>query len=128
VFRHHRDALPLPNLDAPRVRTVRLLYNDEELQAAFERARAFERRDDYRRRRAGAYDRFLGLEEGGPADVVSITPIDQRGVAIVQMARTLSNATNAEGIEDEVTLNRLSGFGVELGQGYNTGQPGPFAS
>lgn len=128
MFYHHRDTLPLRNLDPPRVRTVRLLHNDEELQAAVERARAFERRDDYRQRRARAYDRFLSPEEGGPADVAPITPIDKRGVALVKMARTLSETTIAEGIENGVTLNGLSGFGVELGQGCNTGQPGPLAS
>ena len=44
--------------------------------------------------------------------------------AIVQMARTLGKTTIAEGIEDEETLNKLRGFGVDLGQGYYIGRPG----
>jgi hypothetical protein len=42
------------------VHSVRLLKDPEELQAAVERAQAFERRrvDEYQRR-VGAYDRFL---------------------------------------------------------------------
>jgi hypothetical protein len=77
-----------------------LLHNDEELQAAVERARAFERRDDYRQRRAGVYDHFLSPE----AVVAPITPIDKRGVAIVQMVPPLRKATIVEGLEDEVNV------------------------
>jgi EAL domain-containing protein (putative c-di-GMP-specific phosphodiesterase class I) len=44
--------------------------------------------------------------------------------AIVQMARTLGKTTIAEGIEDEETLVKLRGFGVDLGQGYHIGRPG----
>jgi PAS domain S-box-containing protein len=47
--------------------------------------------------------------------------------AIVQMARTLGKTTIAEGIEDEDTLSKLRGFGVDLGQGYYIGRPGPLA-
>jgi PAS domain S-box-containing protein len=45
--------------------------------------------------------------------------------AIVQMARTLGKTTIAEGIEDEQTLEKLRTFGVDLGQGYFIGRPGP---
>jgi hypothetical protein len=46
------------------VQTVRLLKGPEELQAAVERARAFERRrvDEYQRR-VGAYDRFFPADK-----------------------------------------------------------------
>jgi PAS domain S-box-containing protein len=45
--------------------------------------------------------------------------------AIVQMARTLGKTTIAEGIEDEPTLDKLRSFGVDLGQGFFIGRPGP---
>jgi PAS domain S-box-containing protein len=45
--------------------------------------------------------------------------------AIVQMARTLGKTTIAEGIEDERTLDKLRAFGVDLGQGFFIGRPGP---
>jgi PAS domain S-box-containing protein len=45
--------------------------------------------------------------------------------AIVQMARTLGKTTIAEGIEDGATLDKLRGFGVDLGQGFFIGRPGP---
>jgi len=45
--------------------------------------------------------------------------------AIVQMARTLGKTTIAEGIEDEVTLDKLREFGVDRGQGFFIGRPGP---
>jgi PAS domain S-box-containing protein len=45
--------------------------------------------------------------------------------AIVQMAHTLGKTTIAEGIEDEQTLNKLRNFGVDLGQGFFIGRPGP---
>jgi hypothetical protein len=49
------------------------LQSDEELQAAVERARAFERRhaDDHQRR-VGAYDRFLS--QGG-VQLASVVPM-----------------------------------------------------
>jgi hypothetical protein len=53
--------------------SVRLLQGPEELQAAVERAREFERRrvDEYQRR-VGAYDRFLNTADDQPANVVPI--------------------------------------------------------
>lgn len=60
VFRHYRDVIPVPKIDPPRVRTVLVLQSNEELQSAIERARAFERRDEYERR-VGAYDRYLNM-------------------------------------------------------------------
>jgi hypothetical protein len=60
VFRHYRDVIPVPKIDPPRVRTVLVLQSNEELESAIERARAFERRDEYERR-AGAYDRYLNM-------------------------------------------------------------------
>lgn len=60
VFRHYRDVVPVPKIDPPRVRTVLVLQSNEELQSAIERARAFERRDEYERR-VGAYDRYLNM-------------------------------------------------------------------
>ena len=41
-------------------RTVRVLHSNEELQSALERARAFERRDEYPGR-LGTHDRFVKL-------------------------------------------------------------------
>jgi hypothetical protein len=65
VFRHHRYSLPVPSIVYPQGRSVRLLQNDEELQAAVERARAFERRTaDHHQRRVGSYDRFLSDGSG----------------------------------------------------------------
>jgi hypothetical protein len=60
IRRHDRNA-PVARQVAPlRVHTVRLLNGDEELQAAVERARAFERRgSDECQRRVGTYDRLL---------------------------------------------------------------------
>lgn len=60
MFRHYRDVVPVPKIDPPRVRTVLVLQSNEELQSAIERARAFERRDEYERR-VGAYDRYLNM-------------------------------------------------------------------
>ena len=48
-----------------------LLQSNEELQSAIERARAFERRDDYERR-VGAYDRSLNML----ANMVRMAPVD----------------------------------------------------
>ena len=45
--------------------------------------------------------------------------------AIAQMARTLGKTTIAEGIEDAPTLDKLRGIGVDLGQGFYIGRPGP---
>jgi hypothetical protein len=72
MFHHHKKPSDSP-IVSPRVRTVRLLKDPEELQAAVERAQAFERRrvDEYQRR-VGAYDRFLTASEGTSAVVVPI--------------------------------------------------------
>jgi hypothetical protein len=72
MFHRHKDT-PKPLIVSPRVKTVRLLQDHEELQAAVERARNFERRgvNEYQRR-VGAYDRFLNEGEGLPANVVPI--------------------------------------------------------
>ena len=43
----------------------------------------------------------------------------------VQMARGLGRVVVAEGVEDEVTLNRLRGFGCQLAQGYGISRPLP---
>jgi EAL domain-containing protein (putative c-di-GMP-specific phosphodiesterase class I) len=45
--------------------------------------------------------------------------------AISQMARTLGKTTIAEGIENAPTLDKLRGIGVDLGQGFHIGRPGP---
>ena len=71
MFHHSNKKAPDSPIVSPRVQTVRLLTGPEELQAAVERARAFERRrvDEYQRR-VGAYDRFLTTNEDKPAVVV----------------------------------------------------------
>ena len=43
----------------------------------------------------------------------------------VQMARGLNRIVVAEGVEDEVTLNRLRGFGCQLAQGFGISRPLP---
>jgi EAL domain-containing protein (putative c-di-GMP-specific phosphodiesterase class I) len=43
----------------------------------------------------------------------------------VQMARGLGRIVVAEGVEDEVTLNRLRGFGCQLAQGFGISRPLP---
>ena len=45
--------------------------------------------------------------------------------AIIQMARGLSLATTAEGIEEESTREQLLAMGCEFGQGYLFGRPMP---
>lgn len=73
MFRHRHSTLEVP-VPPSRVASVRLLHGQEELQAAVERARAFERRqaDEYQRR-VGTYDRFL-LHEERSANIVPIAP------------------------------------------------------
>jgi hypothetical protein len=73
MFHHHSKKPPESPIATPRVRTVRLLSDPQELQAAVERAQAFERRrvDEYQRR-VGAYDRFLSTSDGTSAVVVPI--------------------------------------------------------
>lgn len=74
---HHKDTLDSP-IASPRVPSVRVLQGEEELQAAVERAREFERRraDEYGRR-VGAYDRFLN----GEAPSANVVPIDSSAEA-----------------------------------------------
>jgi diguanylate cyclase (GGDEF)-like protein len=43
----------------------------------------------------------------------------------VQMARGLGRIVVAEGVEDEITLSRLRGFGCQLAQGYGISRPLP---
>jgi EAL domain-containing protein (putative c-di-GMP-specific phosphodiesterase class I) len=45
--------------------------------------------------------------------------------ALAFMCRSLGKVTIAEGIEDAETLDKLRAFGVDLGQGYHIGRPGP---
>jgi hypothetical protein len=73
VFHHHSKESTDSPIVSPPVHSVRLLKNPEELQAAVERAQAFERRraDDYQRR-VGAYDRFLATTVTKSAVVVPI--------------------------------------------------------
>ncbi len=71
----HRHAKRTPGLPeaAHRTRTVRLLQDHEELEAAVKRAQEFERKGitEYERR-LGAYDRFLRPDPRQLADVVPI--------------------------------------------------------
>ena len=73
MFHHHSKKPSESPFVSPRVRTVRLLNDPAELQAAVERAQAFERRrvDEYQRR-VGAYDRFLTASGGASAVVVPL--------------------------------------------------------
>jgi hypothetical protein len=76
MFHHRRDKTgSLSPIASPPVKTVRLLNDEAELQAALERAKGYESRgfDEYKRR-MGAYDRFLtkGLER--PDNVLPIEP------------------------------------------------------
>ncbi len=73
MFHHHSKEPSDSPIVSPPVHTVRLLKDPEELQAAVERAQAFERRrvDEYQRR-VGAYDRFLTASETTSAVVVPI--------------------------------------------------------
>jgi hypothetical protein len=70
MFHHHKSAKGMPSVSLPE-ETVRLLLSPEELQAAIERAREFERRgvDEYQRR-VGACDRFVDRVDhpGAPID------------------------------------------------------------
>jgi len=77
MFHHHNKKASDSPIVSPRVQTVRLLMGPEELQAAVERARAFERRrvDEYQRR-VGAYDRFFPADDDTTALVVSTESSD----------------------------------------------------
>ena len=78
MFHHQRKDTPEPQIASPRVATVRVLEGEEELHAAVERAREFERRraDEYGRR-VGAYDRFLN----GEPRSANVVPIDSSAEA-----------------------------------------------
>jgi hypothetical protein len=73
MFHHHSKKPADSPIASPRVHAVRLLSDPQELQAAVERAQAFERRrvDEYQRR-VGAYDRFLSASDGKSAVVIPI--------------------------------------------------------
>jgi hypothetical protein len=68
MFRRHRDVAALTT-ELP-LHSVRVLRDDDELRAALERAREFERRSlaEYERR-VGLYDRALTDPHGTPAAV-----------------------------------------------------------
>jgi EAL domain-containing protein (putative c-di-GMP-specific phosphodiesterase class I) len=46
---------------------------------------------------------------------------------IVSLAQGLGQKTIAEGVEDQATLELLAELGVDYGQGYHLGRPGPLA-
>jgi hypothetical protein len=71
MFHHHHEA-DVSAVAPPRVRTVRLLETDEELQAAVERASAFERARASRSGQALRYERYQGERPDGLAEVVHI--------------------------------------------------------
>jgi len=75
MFHRHRQVTPGSPISTPRAKTVRVLQSEEELQAAVERAREFERRGvDAGQRRVGSYDRVLGAQTDGLATVLPMTP------------------------------------------------------
>ncbi len=56
------------------------------------------------------------------------TPTDQLVVrAVVEIAKGLGTETVAEFVGDEETLDMLRDFGVDYGQGFHLGRPGPLA-
>jgi hypothetical protein len=71
MFHHHHQA-EVSVVAPPRVRTVRLLETDEDLQAAVERASAFERARASRSGQALRYERYQSERSGGLADVLHI--------------------------------------------------------
>ena len=76
--RHHTESAGMSSTPA-RVRTVRLLADDDELLAAVERARAFERRViNGQRRQNGSYDRPIRDVESDSANAVAV---ESRGQA-----------------------------------------------
>jgi hypothetical protein len=78
IRRYRKNANAVPS-EPLRAHTVRLLYGDEELQAAVERARAFERRGSAEyQRRVGTYDRLLSDAQGQLTIVVGREPL--RGI------------------------------------------------
>lgn len=73
MFHHHHKDTPGPPVEAPPVTSVRVLQSGEELHAAVERAREFERRRFAEsERRVGSYDRYLHEAVAPPSNVVAI--------------------------------------------------------
>jgi EAL domain-containing protein (putative c-di-GMP-specific phosphodiesterase class I) len=57
------------------------------------------------------------------------SPTDQLVVrSLVDIAKGLGKQTIAEFVEDEATVEMLRDFGVDWGQGYHLGKPGPLTS
>jgi len=81
MIRRYRKIVSAAPIEPLRVHTVRLLNGEKELQAAVERARAFERRgsNDYQRR-VGTYDRLLNGVHDHPANVAA--QVSSRQVAV----------------------------------------------
>jgi hypothetical protein len=73
MFHRYHEA-DVPAVATPRMRTVRLLESDEDLRAAVERARAFERTRVAQGGHALSYERYLRDPTDGLADVVPIDP------------------------------------------------------
>jgi hypothetical protein len=78
MIHRYRKSIHAETIAPVQVRTVRLLYGDEELQAAVERARAFERRvsDEYQRR-VGTYDRLLNDAPGRPGNILTLESLKE---------------------------------------------------
>lgn len=73
MFHHHHKDSPVEPVESPPVTSVRVLQEGEELQAAVERAREFERRRFAEsQRRVGSYDRYLEGTATPPSNVVAI--------------------------------------------------------
>lgn len=78
MFRRHHTESAVMSSTPVRVRTVRVLADDEELLAAVERARAFERRViNEQKRRNGTYDRLLRDVESDSANAVAVESREQ---------------------------------------------------
>ncbi len=73
MFHHHHET-DVPAIALPRVRTVRLLETESELQAAIQRARAFELTRAEQGGRGLSYERYLRDPPQGLADIVHIEP------------------------------------------------------
>jgi hypothetical protein len=78
MFHRHHE-VDVPAVVPPRVRTVRLLETEEDLRAAVERARSFERTRAAQGGHALSYERYLRESTVGLADVV---PIDAEATSI----------------------------------------------
>jgi hypothetical protein len=112
MFHRHNDETATDYAIAvPRVATVRLLEGDEELQAAVERAKAFERRGmDQGQQRVMNYERYLRER---PEDLANVVHIDStRGAELMaelgldEIPTTgggdRSDATSASAPDDEI--------------------------